>query len=104
MGAAGLLCEVRGRWAAGRCPADPCSGARLQFEAQRGNLLSEAVAAVALPNEAAVAEAQQAQRALAGARAACPGEPAAEAGPPARGPACLCARLWRAVAVELCRS
>ena len=38
----------------------------LEFEVQRGGILSEAVSLVALPGEAAVQEAQQAQRGLAG--------------------------------------
>ncbi|GAB4813342.1 hypothetical protein N2152v2_000388 [Parachlorella kessleri] len=38
----------------------------LEFEVQRGGLLSEAVAVVAVPGEAAAEEAQQAQRCLAG--------------------------------------
>jgi hypothetical protein len=38
----------------------------VQFEVQRGGVLSEAVSLVALPSREAVAEAQQAQRELAG--------------------------------------
>lgn len=38
----------------------------LQFEVQRGGMLSAPISVVALPSRAAVAEAQQAQRALAG--------------------------------------